>query len=66
MINLADPGPQTIRRLWVSILESILYCEQQNMTGSSAKKLNEVVTGISSLLRKSLMYEVPDNPQGCV
>eukprot|EP00204_Picochlorum_oklahomense_P001907 CAMPEP_0118808762 /NCGR_PEP_ID=MMETSP1161-20130426/36148_1 /TAXON_ID=249345 /ORGANISM="Picochlorum oklahomensis, Strain CCMP2329" /LENGTH=367 /DNA_ID=CAMNT_0006738155 /DNA_START=93 /DNA_END=1194 /DNA_ORIENTATION=+ len=64
MINLADPGPQTIRRLWVSILESILYCEQQNMTGSSAKKLNEVVTSISSLLRKSLMYEVPENPQG--
>jgi hypothetical protein len=63
VVNLSEPGPQTMRRLWSAVIESLLYCECQNHTGSMAKKLQDYVAVFPSLLKKSLLYEIPVNPQ---
>lgn len=64
VINLADPGPQTMRRLWSAMIESLLYCECPSATGSVAKKAQELSSSFPSHLKKSLLYVVPENPQG--
>ncbi len=64
VIDLADPGPQTMRRLWSAMIESLLYCECQSATGSMAKKAQDLSTSFTSHLKKSLQYVVPENPQG--
>lgn len=63
-INLADPGPQTMRRLWSAIIESLLYSDCQSVTGAAAKKAQDLVASFPNFLKKSLMYTVPENPQG--
>jgi len=64
VINLNKPGPQTLFRLWSGIIECLLYADAQSSGGATGKKLNELVASFPSYLRHSLMYEVPENPQG--
>ena len=62
-INLSEPGPRVMRRLWAAVLESLLYCTvaEKDKKGGTQELCNALKT---TLLKKSLMYSVPDNPQG--
>ena len=66
VINLSKPGPQTMCKLWSAILESILYVDSTAISGAASKKVAEMIATFPMLLRHSLMYEVPENPQGYV
>jgi len=63
-INLSEPGPRVMRRLWAAILETLLYASvaDRERKGGEAHGLAAALK--YSLLTKSLMYSIPDNPQG--
>lgn len=63
-INLSEPGPRVMRRLWAAILETLMYASvsDKEKKGGDAHSLAAALKG--SLLKKSLMYSIPDNPQG--
>ena len=63
-INLSEPGPRVMRRLWAAILETLMYAlvSDKERKGGDAYGLAAALK--DSLLKKSLMYSIPDNPQG--
>lgn len=63
-INLSEPGPRIMRKLWAAILESLLYASvsDKEKKGGDAQGLATALK--DTLLKKSLMYSIPDNPQG--
>ena len=63
-INLSEPGPRIMRRLWAAILETLMYASvsEKEKKGSDTHSLAAALK--DSLLKKSLLYSIPDNPQG--
>jgi len=63
-INLSEPGPRIMRRLWAAILETLLYASVSDRERKGGEAHGLAAALKDSLLKKSLMYSIPDNPQG--
>ena len=63
-INLSEPGPRVMRRLWAAILETLMYASVSDKERKGGDAYGLAAALKDSLLKKSLMYSIPDNPQG--
>ena len=61
VINLQQPGPQTIPRLWSSVIEAVLYLDKEEAEkgGKSAAELN---AALPETLKSSLLFFPPEVP----
>lgn len=60
-VNISQPGPRFLTRLWSAILESLLYATAASGEG---KRAVDLVSILPVLMRKSLLYEVAEGAKG--